>query len=60
MNRNPDCLDVAAIRDRITVLGMAESFFQSSVLFALARLNLVEPATSSPSFHWKGRSVRGK
>src|SRR5208282_5931099 len=34
--------DLGAIRDRLAVIGMAESFFQSSVLFALAKLKIFE------------------
>ena len=35
-------IDLAALRDRLAVLGIADSFFQSSVLFALARLRIFE------------------
>jgi SAM-dependent methyltransferase len=35
-------INLGAIRDRLTVIGMAESFFQSSVLFALAKLRIFE------------------
>lgn len=35
-------IDVEAIRARLTVLGIAEGFFQSTVLFALAKLNIFE------------------
>lgn len=42
MSRGPEHMDLATIRDRLTVLGIAESFFQSSVLFALARLKIFE------------------
>lgn len=35
-------IDLGAIRERLTVLGIAESFFQSSVLFALAKLKIFE------------------
>jgi SAM-dependent methyltransferase len=35
-------IDLTAIRDRLTVLGMAESFFQSTVLFAMVKLRVFE------------------
>ena len=35
-------IDLRAIGDRLTVIGLAESFFQSSVLFALAKLRVFE------------------
>ena len=38
----PDRLDLAAVRDRLTVLGIAEGFFPSTVLFALVRLRIFE------------------
>ncbi len=42
MSGKPERIDLDALRDRLTVLGIAESFFQSSVLFALARLKIFE------------------
>ncbi|MGC2108202.1 MAG: methyltransferase [Candidatus Korobacteraceae bacterium] len=42
MNTASEHIDLGAIRDRLTVLGIAESFFQSSVLFALAKLKIFE------------------
>ncbi len=42
MSGKPERIDLGTIRDRLTVLGIAESFFQSSVLFALARLKIFE------------------
>ncbi len=38
----PEHINLSAIRDRLTVLGIAESFFQSTVLFALAKLRIFE------------------
>jgi len=35
-------MGLSSIRDRLTVLGIAESFFQSSVLFALTKLRIFE------------------
>jgi SAM-dependent methyltransferase len=35
-------IDLRAVGDRLTVLGLAESFFESSVLFALAKLRVFE------------------
>ncbi len=35
-------IDLGTMRDRLTVLGIAESFFQSSILFALAKLKIFE------------------
>jgi SAM-dependent methyltransferase len=35
-------LDLNAMRDRFAVIGMAESFFQSNVLFALTKLRIFE------------------
>jgi len=42
MNPDPKRLNLNAMRDRFTVIGMAESFYQSSVLFALAKLRIFE------------------
>ena len=42
MARKPERIDLQAIRDRLTVIGLADSFFQSSVLFALAKLRIFE------------------
>ena len=42
LTSNPERIDLTAIRHRTTVLGMAQSFFQSSILFALARLRIFE------------------
>src|SRR5271167_3801479 len=42
MNRESDRIDLGTIRDRLTVLAIAESFFQSSVLFALTKLRIFE------------------
>ena len=35
-------IDLSSLRDRLTTLGIAESFFQSSILFALAKLRIFE------------------
>lgn len=35
-------IDLSTLRDRLTALGIAESFFQSSILFALAKLRIFE------------------
>ena len=42
MSGKSERIDLDTLRDRLTVLGIAESFFQSSVLFALARLKIFE------------------
>ena len=42
MTTDSERINLGAIRDRLTVIGMAESFFQSSVLFALAKLRIFE------------------
>ena len=42
MSQATQRLDLVAVRDQITMLGIAEGFFQSRVLFALTRLNIFE------------------
>src|SRR5271165_4192862 len=42
MNRESERMGLSTIRHRLTVLGIAESFFQSSVLFALTKLRIFE------------------
>jgi SAM-dependent methyltransferase len=42
MNPEAEGIDLQAIRERITVISLADSFFQSSVLFALAKLRIFE------------------
>lgn len=42
MEVDSERIDLAAIRERITMLRMAQSFFQSNVLFALAKLRIFE------------------
>src|SRR5208283_6171120 len=42
MTRESERINLGTLRDRLTVLGIAEGFFQSSVLFALAKLKIFE------------------
>lgn len=42
MSRESERMELGTMRDRLTVLRIAESFFQSSVLFALAKLKIFE------------------